>query len=213
MNDIKDKYQEFRSKPFPEGIAGEEIHGIDLAMLDADTAGLIEKFIGYNFKLTSTDFDLLKRLSTELKAVTKELEGQARTYFSTLWNLADRVLTELKETNRLIENSDSENLHKQWKQHFDRIREILNEWDPLGVADSVDDEYDSINFAAYSALLQNGDSVSVKVAIRKYLNEAMEIDETDEKLNELSEKIKKRCTTAYITYGGESDKFRLCAFK
>ncbi|MFZ6664707.1 hypothetical protein [Peijinzhouia sedimentorum] len=190
MNDIKEKYQEFRSKPFPEGVAGEEIHRIDLAILDTDTAGLIEKFIGYNYKLTNTDFDLLKRLSTELKAVTKELEGQARTYFSTLWNLADRVLTELKETNRLIENSDSENLHKQWKQHFDRIKEILNEWDPLGVADSVDDEYDSINFAAYSALLQNGDSESVKVAIRKYLNEAMEIEETDEKLKELSEKIK-----------------------
>jgi hypothetical protein len=190
MNDIKEKYQEFRSEPFPERVAGVEILGIDLAMLDADTAGLIEKFIGYNYKLTRTDLDLLKRLATELKTVTKELEGQARTYFSTLWNLADRVLTELNETNRLIENSDSENLHKQWKQHFDRIRQILNEWDPLGVADSVDDEYDSINFAVYSAFLENGDSESVKIAIRKYLNEAMEIDETDEKLNELSKKIK-----------------------
>jgi hypothetical protein len=190
MNDIKEKYQEFRIEPFPEGIAGEEIHGIDLVMLDADTAGLIEKFIGYNYKLTRTDFDLLKRLSVELKTVTKELEGQSRTYFSTLWNLADRVVRDLTETNRLIENSDSENLHKKWKQHFDRIREILNEWDPLGVSDSVDDEYDSINFAAYSAFFQNGDTESVKIAIRKYLKEAMEIDETDEKLNELSEKIK-----------------------
>ncbi|MFT6972234.1 MAG: hypothetical protein ACJAXX_002814 [Roseivirga sp.] len=99
-------------------------------MLDADTAGLIEKFIGYNYKLTRTDFDLLKRLSVELKTVTKELEGQSRTYFSTLWNLADRVVRDLTETNRLIENSDSENLHKKWKQHFDRIREILNEWYP-----------------------------------------------------------------------------------
>ncbi|MEQ8241150.1 MAG: hypothetical protein RIA69_18190 [Cyclobacteriaceae bacterium] len=190
MNDIKEKYQEFRNEPFPEGITGEEIHGIDLVMLDADTAGLIEKFIGYNYKLTGTDFDLLKRLSVELKTVTKELDGQSRTYFSTLWNIADRVVRALIETNRLIENSDSENVHKKWKQHFDRIREILNEWDPLGVADSVDDEYDSINFAAYSAFLQNGNTESVKIAIRKYLKKAMEIDETDEKLNELSEKIK-----------------------
>ena len=190
MNDIKEKYQEFRNEPFPEGIAGEEIHGIDLVMLDADTAGLIDKYVGYNYKLTKSDFDLLKIFSTELKTVTKELEGQQRTYFSTLWNLADRVIKELNETKRLIENSDSESLHKQWKQHFDRIRQILNEWDPLGVADSVDDEYDAINFAAYSALLQNGDTDSIKLAIRKYLNEAMEINETDEKLNELSEKIK-----------------------
>lgn len=190
MNDIKEKYQEFRNEPFPEGISGEEIHGIDLVMLDAGTAGLIEKFIGYNYKLTRADFDLLQRLSVELKTVTKELDGQPRTYFSTLWNLADRIVKEITETDRLIENSDSENLHKKWKQHFDRIREILNKWDPLGVADSVDDEYDSINFAAYSAFLQNGDTESVKDAIRKYLKEAMEIDETDEKLNELSEKIK-----------------------
>ena len=190
MNDIKEKYQEFRNEPFPEGIAGEKIHGIDLVMLDADTAGLIDKFIGYNSKLTRTDFDLLKRLSVELRTVTKELDGQSRTYFSTLWNLAERVVSDLTETNRLIERSDSENLHKKWKQHFDSIREILNEWDPLGVADSVDDEYDSINFAAYSAFLQSGDTESVKIAIRKYLKEAMEVDETDEKLNELSEKIK-----------------------
>jgi len=189
MNDIKEKYQEFRTEAFPEGIAGEEFHGIDLVTLDSDTVGLIEKFISYNYNLTRIDFDLLTRLSTELKTVTKELVGQQRTYFSTLWNLADRVVSGLSETKRLIENSDSENIHKQWKQHFDRIREILNEWDPLGVADSVDDEYDSINFAAYSAFLQNGDTESVKNAIRKYLKEAMEIDETDEKLNELSEKI------------------------
>jgi hypothetical protein len=129
-------------------------------------------------------------LSVELKTVTKELDGLSRTYFSTSWNLAERVVSDLTETNRLIEDSDSENLHKKWKQHFDSIREILNEWDPLGVADSVDDEYDSINFAAYSAFLQNGDTESVKIAIRKYLKEAMEIDETDEKLNELSENIK-----------------------
>ncbi|BDD01379.1 hypothetical protein [Persicobacter psychrovividus] len=190
MNDIKEKYQEFRNEPFPEGIAGEEIHGIDLVMLDADTAGLLEKFIGYNYKLTRTDFDLLKRLTVELKTVTKELNGQSRRYLATLWNLADRIVRDLTETKRFIENSDSENLHKKWRQHFDRIREILNEWDPLGVADSIDDEYDSINFAAYSALLQNGNTESVKIAIRKYLKEAMEIDETDEKLNEISKKIK-----------------------
>ncbi|MFN8258245.1 MAG: hypothetical protein U0W24_21330 [Bacteroidales bacterium] len=191
MNPIEEKYQEFYNMPFPQELNGEEIFGIDLVLLDANTAGLIEKYIGYNYKLTKTDFDLLKRLSTELKAVTKELEGKPRTYFSTLWNIADRVITHLNETKRLIENSDSENLHKQWTQHFYKIRQILNEWDPLGVADFVEDEYDSINFAAYSALIKNGDSESVKVAIRKYLIEAMEIDETEEKLNELSEKIKK----------------------
>lgn len=82
MNDIKEKYQEFKNEPFPEGITGEEIHGIDLVMLDADTAGLIEKFVGYNYKLTRPDYDLLKRLSVELKTVTKELDGQIIANFS-----------------------------------------------------------------------------------------------------------------------------------
>ena len=50
--------------------------------MDADTAGLIEKFVGYNYKLTRTDYDLLKRLSVELKTVTKELDGQIIANFS-----------------------------------------------------------------------------------------------------------------------------------
>lgn len=191
MNGIKEKFHEFRQESFPEGIAGKEIHGIDLVMLDADTTGLINKYIGYNYMLMKKDFDLLKKLSTELKTVTKELEGKPRTYFSTLWNLTGRVITEIYDANRLIVDSDSKILHKQWKHHFDRIRKVLNEWDPLGVADSVDDEYDSINFAAYSAFLKNGDMKSIKIAIQKYLNEAMGIDETDEKLDELSIEIKK----------------------
>jgi hypothetical protein len=190
MNQIEEKYQEFRSESFPVGIAGKEILGIDLVMLDADTAGLIQKYIEYNFKLTKPDYDLLKRLITELKTVTKELAGEARTYFSTLLNLAYRVISELNDTGRLIESSDSENLHKKWAKHFARIRQVLNEWDPMGVADSVDDEYDSINFAAYSALINEGTMEAIKSAIKKYLNESMEIDETEEKLEELATEIK-----------------------
>ena len=38
--------------------------------------------------------------------------------------------------------------------------------------------------------MNEGTIESMKTAIKKYLNEAMEIDETDENLNELSEKIK-----------------------
>ncbi len=190
MNDIKERYQEFKNDPFPTGIAGKEILGIDLVMLDTNTAGLIEKFIGYNYKLNRNDFEFLKRLSLELKKVTKELNGQQREYFSTLWNLSDWVISELSKSNRMIKKSDLKILRKEWKQHFKRIRLILNKWDPIGVADIVDDEYDAINFAAYSALINIGTTESIKTAIKKYLNEAIGIDETDEKLNEVSLKIK-----------------------
>jgi hypothetical protein len=78
-----------------------------------------------------------------------------------------------------------------WKEDFKKIRAILNESDPLGVADLVDDEYDSINFAAYSVLINGGSLDEIKNAIEKYLNGSMGITRSDKELTELAIKIKK----------------------
>ena len=196
MTTIEEKYQEFYNMPFPRGLSGEEILGIDLVLLDSDSAGLLDKYIGYNGKLSKSDFELLERLNFELKSVTKELKGIGRTYFATLWNLTNQVVSELNKSKRFLKSKEDEELHKKWKKDFKIIREILNDWDPLGVADTVDDEYDSINFLAYSALKNKGEIEEIKKAINSYLTKSMEIDETDEKLEEISRRIKKRCTTA-----------------
>lgn len=190
MTTIEEKYQEFYKFPFPEEVHGEEIFGIDLVMLDADTAGLLQKYIDYKGKLSKSDFKLLERLNHELKTVTKELKGIGRTYFSTLWNLSDQVVIDLKQSKRFIKNKKEEELHKRWKKDYKIIREILNDWDPLGVADMIDNEYDAINFLAYSALINKGEIEEIKKAINGYLTKSMEISESDEKLEEISIRIK-----------------------
>ena len=190
MITIEEKYQEFCKIPFPQELSGKEIFEIDLVLLDSDTAALIDKYISFKGKLNKSDFELLERLNLKLKSVTIELKGIGRTYFSTLWNLSNQVVLELKQSNRFLKNKKDEELHKKWKKDFKIIREILNDWDPLGVADMVDDEYDDINFLAYSALIDKGEIEDMKNAINDYLTKSMEIYETDRKLEEISMRIK-----------------------
>jgi len=57
----------------------------------------------------------------------------------------------------------------------------------------VDDEYDSINFLAYSALRKKGTVEEVKKAIKKYVNDSMELDIPDSDLMEIAQKIKMIC--------------------
>ncbi|HRX96434.1 MAG TPA: hypothetical protein P5514_05770 [Bacteroidales bacterium] len=164
--------------------------GIDLVLLDSETAGLIDKYISYKGKLTKPDFELLERLNQELKTVTKELKGIDRTYFSTLWNLSNQVVSKLSQTKRFLKNTKDEEIHRKWKKNFKIIREILNEWDPLGVADMVDDEYDAINFLAYSAVINNGELKEIKNAINGYLTKSMEINASENDIEEIARKIK-----------------------
>jgi len=192
MDKLKDKYEEFLELPFPEDLRGEEILGIELILLDSDSAGLINKFIGNKGHLTQSDFKILKNCFTDLKTIVKELKGNNRTYFGLLLNIVHQTVDYLKVNNQLI-NKDKEHLIKEWQTDFDKIRKILNEWDPIGVADVVDDEYDSINFLAYSALRKKGTVEEVKKAIKKYVNDSMELDIPDSDLMEIAQKIKMIC--------------------
>ena len=155
MNDIAILYNEFLKIPFPDDLKGHEIIGIDLILLDNDIAGLIDKFISYKGQLNNRDFDVLQQCYKDLKIVVRELKGLDRQYFATWLNIANRTIDFLSTTKRLINNDKEEQLIKSWKKDYEKIKDILNEWDPLGVADLIDDEHDSINFLAYSALINS----------------------------------------------------------
>ena len=191
MIDIASLYNELIKIPFPDNLNGQEIIGIDLVLLDSDTAGLIDKFVSYKGQLNRKDFDILQQCYNDLRIVVRELKGLDRQYFATWLNITNRTIDFLSTTNRFINNDEDEQLIKNWKQDYAKIKEILNDWDPLGVADSVDDEYDSINFLAYSALINNGGLDNIKLVIKKYLNESMEIDISDNKLTDIAQKIQK----------------------
>ena len=95
MTDIKTLYADFLEIPFPDNLSGEEINGIDLVLLDSDTAGLIDKFIHHDSQLDSNDFNILRQCYRELESVEKELQGQQKEYFMTLLNIARQIINYL----------------------------------------------------------------------------------------------------------------------
>ncbi|MDD2303264.1 MAG: hypothetical protein PHP53_01110 [Prolixibacteraceae bacterium] len=97
MTDIRTLYFDFLEIPFPDNLSGEENNGIDLVLLDSDSAGLIDKFIHHDSQLDINDFNLLRQCCRELEIVEKELQGQQKEYFMTLLNIA-------RQTNQYLTN-------------------------------------------------------------------------------------------------------------
>lgn len=75
--------------------------------------------------------------------------------------------------------------------NFLRIREVLNEWDPIGVADLVNDEYDTISFRALSALMNNRDKKEIREILADYTRNSMDTEVDDATLDRVSEQILK----------------------
>jgi hypothetical protein len=195
IKDIKTKFDEFIRIPFPDKLNDVVIQGIDLNHLNTDTIGLIDKFISYRGQLNLYDFDLLRQYQTELQSVTRELQGIQRLYFSTLWTLTLLTIEYLSRTQRFIRDKEQELLINNWKEYYIKIRNVLNDWDILGVVDKEedeydpDDEYDSINFLVYKVLTNDGGLDDIKAAIKKYVNQSMGIGIRESKLTGLSIKI------------------------
>ena len=81
-------------RPFPKGYGGEEIDGIDLALLDTETAGCIYTYINSGGQLDPWRTEILKNCLNDLTAVTQKLDGNAFDFFNQLKILAKLVLQE-----------------------------------------------------------------------------------------------------------------------
>jgi hypothetical protein len=88
-------------QPFPVGLAGEEIEGIELVLLAADCSGLVDKFLGRKGtkgKLEQKDYQLLKELRKELSTVIPHLSDTEKPFFKELEELVDQTLTYIEQT-------------------------------------------------------------------------------------------------------------------
>jgi hypothetical protein len=92
MNDIEKIWRDFEAKPFPEGYAGVEVEGVELASLDTFASGCIDTFVRSKGRLDAGRVSVLKQCDKELGIVVKKLEGEAKDYFEQLHLLTDRVL-------------------------------------------------------------------------------------------------------------------------
>jgi hypothetical protein len=78
---------------------GDEVMGIDLVLIDSDTAGLISKYIGSYGQLSTDDKKILNHCYSDLKTVIKELVGSDRQYFARLQDIAGLIIEKSKTAN------------------------------------------------------------------------------------------------------------------
>ncbi|MFY0653932.1 MAG: hypothetical protein JXQ96_17965 [Cyclobacteriaceae bacterium] len=70
----------------------EEINGIDLVLIDIDSAGLVQKFVSNRGRLSEEELRFLKQCYSDLKIVVKELETEQRLYFSKLLIIVGQII-------------------------------------------------------------------------------------------------------------------------
>lgn len=96
IDEIRQLYRLHEAADFPADCRGEQVEGIDLVLLDSDTAGCIETFLGCSGRLDPRRHAWLSTCHAELQRVVPRLEGEARAYYSRLCTLSDLVLRALE---------------------------------------------------------------------------------------------------------------------
>jgi hypothetical protein len=92
MKDIEKSWNDFLTQPFPEGYAGIEVNGVELASLDTFSAGCIDTFITNKGSLDVRRISILRDCVRDLNKVIKHLDGDAKNYFEQLRLLSEQVL-------------------------------------------------------------------------------------------------------------------------
>ena len=82
------------SRPFPRALAGEEVGGQCLVMLDTDAAGCITSFLSGSRApaLDATRLRILSECAASLARICPQLPGEHRVYFDTLREISERVV-------------------------------------------------------------------------------------------------------------------------
>lgn len=185
MEHIKTIFDRLYKEPFPsEG--GKEVLSVDLVLIDADTMGLVSQFIGNKGHLKVDKIKMLERCYADLKTIVPQLDKNEKQYFASLKQLANDTLDIAKC--RKLSDTEIEQRHK-WKSVYKQIKDIINELDPLGVADIVDDEYDDLNFKIYSQLLDNRQDSVVFSAIKTFIGNYYGVQVDDDNLNKTVKKL------------------------
>ena len=185
MEHIKNIFERLYKEPFPSE-CGKEILGVDLVLIDSDTMGFASRFLGSKGHLTADEIRMLTSCLNDLKKIVPQLEKVERQYFASLRQLAKDILE--ATSGKKISDNEIAKRH-QWKKVYNQIKDIVNELDPLGVADIVDDEYDDLNFRIYSQLLVDRDESKVRKSIQTMLSDYYGVTVADNDLNETIKKL------------------------
>jgi hypothetical protein len=185
LEHIKTIFDRLYKEPFPSE-RGKEILGVDLVLIDSDTMGLTSRFLGSKGHLTTDEIKMLDSCLADLNKIVPQLDKHERQYFASLRHLAKDIL-EITRGKKISDNEIAK--RHQWKKVYNQIKDIVNDLDPLGVADIVDDEYDDLNFRIYSQLLTDREDSKVRHSIQTMITEYYGVTVTDNDLNETVKKL------------------------
>jgi hypothetical protein len=90
---IEQLWKVHMSRPFPRALAGEEIDGQDVALLDSLAAGCISTFLGRRgaHSLDAGQLQVLGDCVQSLALICPQLPDENRAYFDTLREVSERV--------------------------------------------------------------------------------------------------------------------------
>lgn len=88
MSEIESVWREHQAAAFPSDCRGEDIDGVDLVLLDTETAGCISTYLTKRGQINSNQIACLRHCCDELDVVVPELGADARAYFHRLQRLA-----------------------------------------------------------------------------------------------------------------------------
>ena len=96
-SEILELWQEHSASSFPKGYGGKEINGIDLSLLDAESAGCIHMYVHNSGELDQRHVEILRKSLTDLNTIVLLLNSEELMYFNRLRNLAILVLQEVNK--------------------------------------------------------------------------------------------------------------------
>ena len=103
MEQVGDLWGQHQDARFPPGCRCVAVGGIDLILIDADTAGCVSTFLAWGGRLDPWRLAVLGLCYHHLAVVAAGLEGEAREYFARLEELAGLVLVAVRDTGRQAE--------------------------------------------------------------------------------------------------------------
>ena len=93
IEDIQQRWREHEALPFPRGMRGKMLGGVDLTLLQSNFARFVMTAIELNAPLGARSRGMLDDQRKILESILPQLEGEARIYFERLRGLAKDVST------------------------------------------------------------------------------------------------------------------------
>jgi hypothetical protein len=84
--------------PFPPRLRGAEIAGVDMVLLDADTAGCVSTWLNQHGQLDPWRLSVIAACLDKLNVVLSQLDGPEADYYRRLHDLAGLVAAAPTET-------------------------------------------------------------------------------------------------------------------